>query len=202
MVRKYICASDEVGFGCMAGPLLVVACASEVGWRGLPGLTDSKKLSESMIALRFEDLRKESAKGNVEFFPVWVPAKYIDSEGLHVSNKAAHATAHSKFTRHGTDHVADGSLSFAAATKIRSVVKADATIIQAMAASIYAKHLRDEVMRGLGRKHTNFSFAEHKGYVTPKHKQELAEFGPISEVHRFSYYPVQTVVEQRRKNNV
>lgn len=71
----------------------------------------------------------------------------------------------------------------------RAVIKGDQKIALVSLASIIAKVSRDRLMKRLARKYPQYSLAQHKGYGTRLHFEELAKFGP-SEIHRYSFRPV------------
>lgn len=74
--------------------------------------------------------------------------------------------------------------------KTISITKGDNKSISIAAASIIAKDYRDNIMINLDKKYPNYSFANNKGYLTNKHLSALKKYGPIKEIHRFSYKPI------------
>lgn len=71
----------------------------------------------------------------------------------------------------------------------RAVVKGDQTVPEIMAASILAKHNRDQRMIEIDALHPEYGFAKHKGYATKEHLAALRKHGPCK-FHRKSFAPV------------
>lgn len=191
-----IVASDEVGYGAWAGPLLVVAVCVPRDWKPPTGLTDSKKLSESsrralvQVLLRDPDLRDWS---------VFIQPKQIDEVGVYRANIAAHQAAHRHLSHDqllSCLHVADGNLDLG--PDIVSLPKADALVPAVSAASVIAKHARDLLMTSVDEKYPGYGFAGHKGYGVPVHQEALSRLGPC-EIHRMSYGPVKAAVKQAQE---
>ena len=73
--------------------------------------------------------------------------------------------------------------------RARAIVDGDALCLSIAAASIVAKHERDEMMAALDARHPGYGWAQNKGYGTRAHKAALAALGP-SPLHRRSFAPV------------
>jgi ribonuclease HII len=71
-------------------------------------------------------------------------------------------------------------------TRLRTVVRGDATSMSIAAASILAKSDRDRLMQRLDRRYPGYGFAEHKGYATLEHKEAIRKLG-LSPAHRMSF---------------
>ena len=72
-----------------------------------------------------------------------------------------------------------------------AIIKGDAKSINIAAASILAKVTRDNILLEYDKKYPQYQFAKHKGYPTKLHLELLEKYGPIKEIYRFSYKPVQ-----------
>ena len=76
-----------------------------------------------------------------------------------------------------------------AALRAECIVRGDATVAAISAASILAKHARDELMARMCDAYPGYRFREHKGYATEHHLEALYRLGP-SPQHRASFAPV------------
>jgi ribonuclease HII len=177
---------DEVGRGCLAGPLLVVAARAT---SELPsGLKDSKLLSRKQ---REEILDLLSIC--CDWGEGWVKCSEIDKFGL---SKALNlgATRALKALKAGPaeEIILDGSFNYLP-KKFRlskTIVKADNSVAIVSAASIIAKVRRDRFMIELAKKHGSYGFEHHVGYGTKAHMLALERFGAVKYVHRQSFMPV------------
>jgi len=71
----------------------------------------------------------------------------------------------------------------------RAVVKGDQRSQSIAAASIVAKVLRDRMMARAGACDLRYGFEVHMGYATPRHREAIAQHGPVSRLHRLSFAP-------------
>ena len=177
---------DEVGRGCLAGPLLVVAARAK---SELPtGLKDSKLLSRKQRA-EILDLLSICC----EFGEGWVKCAEIDKYGLAAGLKlgAARALRDLK-VRTDEEIIMDGNVNYIPKKfkSAKTVVNADNLISIVSAASIHAKVRRDDFMINLAKRYPAYNFDEHVGYGTKAHLQALEAYGMIRNVHRLSFAPV------------
>lgn len=180
---------DEVGRGCWAGPLLVVAARAKAA---LPmGLKDSKVLSrkkrEELLLILVE---------SCNFGEGWVEPAEIDQLGLTGAMKLGVKRALMNLNIKSTDEIIlDGTINYCGNefTNVLCIAKADATHPIVSAASIYAKVLRDHKMAQLAVEHPGYGFEKHVGYGTKLHLERLKAHG-VSPIHRLCYKPVAVFV--------
>jgi ribonuclease HII len=177
---------DEVGRGCLAGPLLVVAARAN---KQLPkGVTDSKLLSK----IQRENLYKELIRC-CEFGEGWVKASEIDRLGLTAATKLGVKRALRELKSNNQDElIIDGNINYAPKSykKIQVLIDGDLIVPIISAASIYAKVTRDIYMTSLAKRHPKYSFETNVGYGTASHLEAIDAFGLIKNLHRISFSPV------------
>jgi ribonuclease HII len=187
---------DEVGMGCLAGP--VVVCAVLFGkkffkktHKKLHWLRDSKLLSPHQREKFVSELLKE--KG-LKFQTARCLPKTIDKINIYRAARLAMRRAIKKLqTTHyqlQTIVLVDGKTEIAG-LKIPqiAVVKGDRKVFSIACASIIAKVTRDKMMKKYAKKYPNYGFEKHKGYGTKLHQAQLAVLGPCK-IHRRSFAPV------------
>ncbi len=180
---------DEVGRGCWAGPLLVVAART----RGdLPlGVADSKKLSKKKRESLFHDIGISCDIGEG-----WVQPAEVDEFGLTIAMHMAVERALAALNAQADEVIImDGNINYCQPkfANVQAVIDADADYPIVSAASIYAKVLRDNYMAQQATVHPNYSFEKHVGYGTSAHIAALKLLG-VCELHRLSYKPVRAII--------
>jgi ribonuclease HII len=182
---------DEVGRGCLAGPLLVVA-ARQVN--DLPeGLADSKVLNRRQREELFILL-----DGICEFGEGWVKSTEIDRLGLTKAMRLGVRRALNALNVVSEEKIImDGPVNYLPKKfrKVQCLIDADATVPLVSAASIFAKVSRDRYMTELAKKHPRYGFDSHVGYGTSSHLAALQKFGSLKRVHRQFYSPIKSLRE-------
>lgn len=195
---------DEAGRGPLAGP--VVACAvcvldfknwdlfrnSKLEIRNLR-LRDSKLLSAKQRTLIYEELRRNT---DLEWGIGRVSEKQIDKinilQATRLAMKKAFQSLSRKLHKKGVEPqllIIDGTSLIDVSISQKAIIKADATVLQCMAASIIAKVTRDRLMIKLHKKYPVYGFDRHKGYGTRMHIEMIARYGS-SPIHRQSFAPI------------
>jgi ribonuclease HII len=170
-----LCGIDEAGRGPLAGYLVV---AGVILTTPVLGLNDSKKLS---VAKR-DKLCEQIILHNHYHFVVTSPQD-IDSKGLSACLKASLESIIDNLN--ADKYLFDGSCTFGA-KNIETMVKADASVPEVMAASIVAKTIRDRLTLEDAKEYAQYNFASHKGYGTAKHIEEIKMHG-LTPMHRKSF---------------
>lgn len=180
---------DEVGRGCWAGPLLVVAARAT---RRLPeGLADSKQLTKSQRESLMEGISEACQIGEG-----WVQPEEIDEHGLAGAMRIGVTRALLDIGASLNDEIImDGTVNYCPEqyTNVTTKAKADQSVPVVCAASIHAKVTRDAHMVRIAKFHPFYGFEKHVGYGTAIHQAALKVHG-ISKIHRRSFKPVQSFV--------
>lgn len=181
----YIAGVDEVGRGPLAGPVVVAAVILK---DLIPGVTDSKKLTEKKRAALAAIIKKEAvcySYGRAE-------ADEIDKLNIHNATLLAMNRAVKGLSIQPSKVLVDGLYVPDINIPCLAIVKGDLTVCSIGAASILAKVLRDEEMSRMDAIYPGYGFAKHKGYPTSAHKSALQLLGP-SAIHRRSYAPIKNL---------
>lgn len=176
-----VCGADEAGRGPLAGP---VYAAAVILPRGLviPGLNDSKKLSEKRREELFDIIT-----GNALSFGI-ARAEVEEIETLNILNATFLAMNRAIAMLDPAPVLAliDGNRNSGIETESVCVVKGDSRCADIAAASILAKVSRDRFMYEMADLYPQYAFDQHKGYGTKLHYEKIREFGP-SPIHRLSF---------------
>ncbi|HVX58409.1 MAG TPA: ribonuclease HII [Candidatus Saccharimonadales bacterium] len=176
---------DEVGRGCLAGPLLVVAARAK---SKLPeGLKDSKLLTREQREGFYKTLIDVCDYGEG-----WVTAAEINKLGLARCLKLGVRRAVASLdVQPDEEIIMDGTANYIPKKFMNSrcEAKADNNYPVVSAASIIAKVKRDSFMRELAKKHSRYGFESHVGYGTKAHYLAIEKFGPLKSVHRMGFAP-------------
>ncbi len=192
--KLYVVGIDEAGRGPLAGPVAVGAAVvpSDFDWeKHLPGVTDSKKISEKKREEIYRAALKLKASALLDFRVGLSSAKNIDDFGIVPSIKMAIAGCLKKLELNPTKVSVklDGGLK-APEEYIHqeTIIKGDSTEKVIGLASILAKVTRDRYMvrKSSLKIFAPYDFSTHKGYGTKKHCEAIAKNGLSSE-HRKSY---------------
>lgn len=176
-----ICGVDEAGRGPLAGPVYAAAVILPRDLE-IPGLTDSKKLSDKKRRELFPIIQEQAVA-----FGIGVASeKEIDEINILQATFLAMKRALEKLSVRPDLALIDGNRKTDFGVPATTVVKGDSLSASIAAASILAKVSRDDYMMELAQKYPQYGFDIHKGYGTKAHYQALREFGP-SEVHRMTF---------------
>ncbi len=179
-----IAGVDEVGRGCLAGP--VVAAAVIVNTRCLvPGVDDSKCLNAAERERAAAAIRSTAVATAV----AEVSPQIIDRINILEATREAMREALSKLRPAPDCAVVDAVALSGFRFPCFPVVRGDCFSYAVACASIVAKVARDRMMVELDRIYPMYGFAGHKGYSVPEHLEALAIYGP-SPVHRLTFKTV------------
>ena len=176
-----ICGVDEAGRGPLAGPVCAAAVILPPDVE-LPGLNDSKKLSEKKRELLFPMIQEQAVAWSVAFASV----EEIEELNILRATFLAMNRAIAGLNVKPDLALIDGNQNREIAIPSRTVVHGDARCACIAAASILAKVSRDRLMKELAVRYPQYGFEKHKGYGTKAHYAALREYGPCP-IHRKSF---------------
>lgn len=188
----FVIGADEVGRGCLAGPLVASAVAiRRDNLKKIEEIVDSKAQTKDQ---RVNNLKK-LLKFVEAYTVISLPSAEINRIGIKNANKKVIAVAVNEVLSRLEnqkvlvliDHVEIEEQNNRAT--VISLPKADANFKPVALAATLAKVLRDLMLLCLEEEFFNFSFSKHKGYGTREHLKELLEHDSTP-VHRKTYKPV------------
>jgi ribonuclease HII len=212
--NEHIIGIDEVGWGCVAGPIVVCAATAppdawpilrKKGFRDSKAIGNRLKVNHNSTRTRFssgkcdklvEWLESDEAKGLASWARVEIDPVTIDTIGnpLESKNKAfrtailrlLHAN---KWTPDDVTIIVDGNLPIPLPDTFvqEAIPKADDVIMPVSLASVIAKSHRDRGMRLLHKQYPQFNFEKNVGYPTPEHLHAILDLGPVKGIHRMHY---------------
>lgn len=184
---KLIAGVDEVGRGCLAGPVVAGACILRPGAAIPKGLNDSKKLSEKQrdeIAAELKETALAYAVGVID-------ADEIDRVNILEATKLAMVKALGALSP-APDHLLIDALQLKQVPlPQKALIKGDAVSYSIAAASVIAKVFRDDLMKQYDSVYPQYGFAGHKGYGCASHFAAIREHGPCP-IHRKTFRGVVT----------
>jgi ribonuclease HII len=178
-----IAGVDEVGRGCLAGPVVAGAVVPDPA-RPVAGLRDSKQLTPAARERLDEQIRERSLAWAVAEAS---PAE-IDRFNIHRASLDAMRRAVMQLVPLPDFVLTDAFLVPALPMAQRAVIGGDARCAAIAAASIVAKVYRDRLMGRLHECDRRYGFDQHKGYATADHLDAIRRFG-YGEHHRRSFRP-------------
>lgn len=186
---QIICGVDEAGRGPLAGAVFAAAVILDPDYP-IPGLRDSKKLSEAK-----RDQLAITIKAHAKAWCIAQASEQeIDQLNILQATMLAMQRAVQGLSTTPTLALIDGNRSPKLAMASQAIIKGDDKVEAISAASILAKTARDAALMALHAKYPQYAFDRHKGYPTALHMARLREHG-VSPVHRVSYAPVRALLK-------
>ncbi len=188
--NRRVCGVDEVGRGCLAGPLLTAAVI-------LPAhcdypLYDSKKMTPKARETAYEWLIKNS-----EYALAWADHTAIADYNIYQATKRAMRIACIQLAHSAPrsfsllDYIVVDAMPLTLPSAITpppivSFIKGEDNSCSIAAASILAKVTRDRFMKNIARQFPQYAFGQDKAYATPPHSKKLREQGATF-IHRHHF---------------
>lgn len=179
--KGVICGVDEAGRGPLAGPVCAAAVILPPHCE-IPGLNDSKKLSDKKRRKLFPVIQEKAIAYGIAF----ATEQEIDEINILQATFLAMRRAIEQLEGKADFALIDGNRETDFGIPAMTVVKGDSRSASIAAASVLAKVTRDEYMEKLAGEYPEYGFEVHKGYGTKRHYQALTEHG-MSPVHRKTF---------------
>jgi len=180
---NYVAGVDEVGRGCLAGPVVAAAVVLDPN-RYIPRICDSK----TVTALEREKLFKLITRAAIAWGVAGCDPVEIDDVNIHQASLRAMRKAVMSLVPLPDIVLVDAFRIPQLPMAQRPVIHGDASCTAIAAASIVAKVTRDRAMVELHASDPRYGFDRHKGYATRDHLEAVGKFG-YSPAHRKSFRP-------------
>ena len=179
---KFVAGLDEVGRGCLAGPVIAGACILDPS-KDLPkGLNDSKQVAAAQrteIAAQLKEICIAYAIGSVS-------SEDIDRINILEATKLAMRLAIADLKPSADFLLIDALDLKGVGIPQKGIIKGDSISASIAAASILAKTYRDELMAAYEPQYPEYGFAENAGYGTRHHLNALRDHGACP-IHRKTF---------------
>ena len=173
-----VAGMDEAGRGPLAGPVCAAAVMLPPGLE-IPGLNDSKKLSEKKREALYDTIIAQALSCGIAFATV----EEIEEYNILGATFLAMNRAIAQLSPQPALALIDGNRNTGIAVPSRCIVGGDGKCADIAAASVLAKVTRDRYMRRMAETYPQYGFEKHKGYGTAAHYAALREYGPCP-IHR------------------
>lgn len=184
-----IAGVDEVGRGCLAGPVVAAAVILDPN-RPIKGLRDSKKLSAKKRDALAQEIKEKALAWSVAA----MGPEVIDKINILQATLEAMKAAVEKLPVEPDFVQVDGNKLPKWKWLSEAVVKGDDKVEWISAASIIAKTTRDGYMCKIAELYPQYGFEHHVGYGTAEHIKALKAYGPTP-IHRKTFAPVREVID-------
>ena len=178
---RVICGVDEAGRGPLAGPVCAAAVILPPHLE-IPGLTDSKKLTDKKRRELFPVIQDQA----IAFGIGLASEREIDEMNILNATFLAMQRALDQLNVRPDLALIDGNRETDFGLPVKTVVKGDSLSANIAAASVLAKVTRDDIMLEQAKLYPEYGFDIHKGYGTKAHYAALREHGHCA-IHRLSF---------------
>lgn len=178
---RVICGVDEAGRGPLAGPVCAAAVILPPHLE-IPGLTDSKKLTDKKRRELFPVIQEQA----IAFGIGLASEREIDEMNILNATFLAMQRALDQLNVRPDLALIDGNRETDFGLPVKTVVKGDSLSANIAAASVLAKVTRDDIMLEQAKLYPEYGFDIHKGYGTKAHYAALREHGHCA-IHRLSF---------------
>ncbi len=180
---RHVAGIDEVGRGCLAGPVTAAAVILPPDWKPR-GLRDSKLLKPEERRRLDVEIRAHAVAWSIAF----VSAELIDRINILQATLLAQTLAAARLPIRPDALLLDAVTLPEVPVHQRVLVSADRLCASVAAASVVAKVARDALMEELDVLYPGYDLASNKGYAAPEHRAGLEALG-LTPIHRISFAP-------------
>lgn len=180
---NYVAGVDEVGRGCLAGPVVAAAVVLDPD-RYIPRICDSK----TVTALEREQLYRKITRAAVAWAVASCEPLEIDEINIHQASLRAMQRSVLSLVPLPDIVIVDAFRIPNLPMAQKGVIHGDSRCTAIAAASIVAKVTRDRMMLELHATDPRYGYDRHKGYATRDHLDAVGRFG-YSPAHRRSFRP-------------
>jgi ribonuclease HII len=180
---RHVAGIDEVGRGCLAGPVTAAAVILPPDWKPR-GLRDSKLLKPEDRRRLDAEIREHALAWSIAY----VSSELIDRINILQATLLAQTLAAARLPIRPDALLLDAVVLPEVPVHQRVLVSADRLCASVAAASIVAKVARDALMEELDALYPGYDLASNKGYAAPEHRAGLELLG-LSPIHRISFAP-------------
>ncbi|RQP08495.1 MAG: ribonuclease HII [Chryseobacterium sp.] len=194
--NKYIEAGcDEVGRGCLAGPVVAAAVITGRGFKH-ELIKDSKLLTKKQIAEMDSYIREKA----IDFAVAEACVETIDRHNILKASVSAMHKALEQLNQQPELILVDGNY-FLPYNFIphQCIIKGDSKILSIAAASILAKKYRDDLMLRLHNEFPQYGWDTNVGYATKKHRDAIREHGYT--VHHRKSFTLKSLLSEETKRD-
>ena len=182
-MRKIIAGVDEVGRGCLAGPVVSAAVILKQGVQ-IKNLRDSKKLTFKQRIEVSKDIKNNS------LFSIGIASvKEIEKLNILQASLLSMKRAILSLPKKPDLVLVDGIFAPKNLSKCKTIIKGDEKIKCISAASVLAKVYRDKIMIRMSKKFKNYYWNKNFGYGTKQHILGLKKYG-FTTMHRKNFNPI------------
>ena len=184
MTSQILAGIDEVGRGCLAGPVISAAVILKDSV-DTSQLRDSKKITPKNRAKLANYILNNAHSVGIGF----CSNHEIDRMNIHMATLLSMKKSLFALSIQPDLALIDGKFAPDVDIECKTYIKGDESIPQISAASIIAKVVRDNYMTRIDKEFNVYKFYQHKGYGTKEHIELINQFGP-SIFHRLSFSPL------------
>ncbi len=183
---SHIAGVDEVGRGCLSGPVIAAAVILPINCTIIPQITDSKKLSLKQREHLFPLIKSQLIDCSIGI------ASVAEIDRLNILQATYLAMQRALKRLKQVDYIlVDGKLSknHPLGNNITPIIDGDQYCYSIACASILAKVVRDRLMQRLSKTYQGYGWERNAGYGTSEHKKSIEKQG-ITPHHRRTFAPI------------